>query len=329
MHSPVWIDYDVSLELDDMLDDYELYPSDYFDEDVPKKRRRKTHTEAEEEENGQKLDTNHKRRKLEPTDTIPELSLGDPVTAVSKIVWRSSEHHALARPLVEDGQAEKVSFLKDWRERFKNSGQDSFFQMPRKTTKKMLAVVVEQKLPSRKDEYKSMMPPPVSIQSRGLASRGKKLESKTVVNGTLGTASSLAKQKQKLKPIPSINGSARSSSNRPATAQEVSRTTSKARKRKADELEEPPSDDELANGDAQPIQRHDITEPKTDSPPKTGASSTAGRKRKAPASNDEAPQRPTKWVASARDGDGGITRSRVGAKDTRGSTRKSSRKKRC
>ena len=327
MHSPVWVDYDLSLELDDMLDDYELYPSDYFDEDVPKKRRRKTHKE-EEEENRQKLDTNHKRQKLEPTDTIPKLSLGDPVTAVPKIVWRSSEHNPLARPLVEDGQAEKVSFLKDWWERFKDSGQDSFFQMRRKTTKKMLAVVVEQKPPSRKDEDNSMMPPPASTQSRSLASRGKKLESKAPVNGTSGTASSLAKQKQKQKPIPSSHISARSPSNGPAVTQKASRTTAQARKRKADELEDPKSEDQLANGDTHPSNKHEIIEPKTDPPSKIEASSAAGHKRKATTSNDEAPQRPTKRIASARDGDGGITRSRSGTEDTKGSTRKSSRKKR-
>ena len=327
MHSPVWIDYDLSLELNDMLDDYELYPSDYFDEDVPKKRRRKPYKEGEDEEDGQKLDTSHKRPKLEPTNTIPALSLGDPVTAVPKIVWRSAEHDALARPLVEDGQAEKVSFLKDWRERFKDSGQDSFFQMPRKTTKKMLAVVVEQKPPSREDGDRSMMPPPASTHSRSLASRGKKQESKTLVNGTLGTASSLAKQKQKF--TSKINGATNTSSSRPAAPQKGNPTASKARKRKAVELDDPQSEDKLVNGDTQPIPRHVLTEPKTDPPPKTGgASSTAGRKRKAPTSKDEAPQPPAKRVASARNGDGGITRSRPEPKNTTASTRRSSREKR-
>ena len=269
MHSPVWIDYDPSLELEDAFDESELYPSDFFDEDVPEKRKRR----SPENDNGSKIGISSKRRKLEATDAIPELSLGEPVTAVPKVVWRSSEHDPIAYPVLEDGQAEKVSLLKDWRERFKEPVQDSFFQMPRRTSQTMFAVVVERRRSQETDRQR--MPPPTGTKNTGLNSRGKKPESKALANGTSGTASSLAKQRQKS--ASNTTGAANTPSARSTLAQKENPATSRGRKRKAREPNDPNSEDELANGDTRAPKKHDLPKSKTDPPPKATAPA-AGRK---------------------------------------------------
>lgn len=71
-----------------------------------------------------------KRRKLESTEHIPELSLGEswdsdgdpsgPCSPTSIVIWKTEETFTpLKWPIVGDMDGEKVALLKDWRERFK------------------------------------------------------------------------------------------------------------------------------------------------------------------------------------------------------------------
>lgn len=325
MHSPVWIDYDPSLEMTDALDELELYPSDFFDEDVPTRRKKGSY----EDGNGPKLGVSNKRRKLEATDAIPELSLGEPITAVGKVVWRSSEHNPIVHPVINEGQGAKVAILKDWRDRFKEAPPISFVKMPRKASQTMIAVVIERR-PSSEDD-RARMPPPAGTKSQGLASKAKKPAPKALANGTSGTASSRAKQRSR--PSTTSNGVARAeqaqahaSSKKPAPPRGRNTPISNGRKRKASELDPPddsPSEDELANGDG------DASD-EPDPPPKAKAPPT-GRKRKAPTPEPEEDQLPPrKRTALAREGAKRTTAAggaKLGFKKTGGSVRKGLRKK--
>lgn len=325
MHSPVWIDYDPSLETNDALDESELYPSDFFDEDVPTRRKNRSYGDG----NGPKLGVSNKRRKLEATDTIPDLSLGEPITAVGKVVWRSSEHNPIVHPVIHEGQRAKVAILKDWRDRFKEAPQISFVKMPRKASQTMLAVVIERR-PSSEDD-RERMPPPAGMKSQGLASKAKKPEPKALTNGTSGTASSRAKQRSR--PSTNINGvahavqgQAHASFKKPAPPQGRNIPISNGRKRKAGELDppdDPPSEDELANGDGE---ASDQPNP----PPKAKAPPT-GRKRKAPTPESEEDQLPPgKRTALAREGAKRTTAAggaKLGFQKTDRSVRKGLRKK--
>lgn len=326
MHSPVWIDYDPSLETNDALDELELYPSDFFDEDVPTRRKKGSY----EDGNGPKLGVSNKRRKLEATDAIPELSLGEPITAVGKVVWRSSEHNPIVHPVINEGQGAKVAILKDWRDRFKEAPPISFVKMPRKASQTMIAVVIERR-PSSEDD-RARMPPPAGVKSQGLASKAKKAAPKALANGTSGTASSRAKQRSR--PSTTSNGVARAeqaqahatSSKKPAPPRGRNTPISNGRKRKASELDPPddsPSEDELANGDGGASDEPDL-------PPKAKAPLT-GRKRKAPTPEPEEDQLPPrKRTALAREGAKRTTAAggaKLGFKKTGGSVRKGLRKK--
>jgi len=71
-----------------------------------------------------------KRRKLESTEEIPELSLGEPLDSdggpsepcspTSVVIWKTEETYTpLKWPIVGDTDGTKVALLKDWRKRFK------------------------------------------------------------------------------------------------------------------------------------------------------------------------------------------------------------------
>lgn len=316
MHSPVLIDYDPTLELDD-LDEWELYPSDFFDEDVPTTGKRKRNLDRDQRGDEGVL----KRRKVVHTDAIPELRLGEPAATVPKVIWRSSEHEPLIHPVVDERQAEKISLLKDWRERFKDSGQDSFFQMPRKIKKTMLAVVIERR-PSQDGNRDGMPPPSVGTKSQNSNSGAKKSEPIALVNRTSARASPLANQRQK--PTPSTNGAASATS----TSKKGSQTASKGRKRKASELDEFSDTNVFSNGDTHDSDNPGLPESQNTLPTKPKAPAP-GRKRKAATPEPEA-QPPAKRATTVRNGVVGARVANVdtkGANATKTSTRRSARRK--
>jgi len=79
---------------------------------------------------GQRTPKKHKRRKLAPTQDIPELSLGEsldsdgelsePCSPTPIVIWKTEETFTpLKWPVVGDREGKEVALLKDWRERFK------------------------------------------------------------------------------------------------------------------------------------------------------------------------------------------------------------------
>ncbi|MCJ1474021.1 hypothetical protein MMC13_002679 [Lambiella insularis] len=128
MHSPVWIDYDPTIEVGEDFSDWEYYSDDYYDciqdpratsgiETIGKKRK--------------SLGQSHKRKKrrrLDSSEAIPGFSLSEsldedsiePSSSTAVVRWKTPDTFTeRVLPIIADDQGEKVALLKDWRERFK------------------------------------------------------------------------------------------------------------------------------------------------------------------------------------------------------------------
>ena len=138
MHSPIIVNYDPALLLDDYTDwDYDE-DEDYYD-DLQEEREYKrrnllseqggTNTDAlklGKRKRGTQDSNPQKKRKLGATEDIPDLDLGETIVSGTGekvdlrpvIVWRTKDTKPDI-PVVKDGEGEKVSLLKDWRDRFK------------------------------------------------------------------------------------------------------------------------------------------------------------------------------------------------------------------
>ena len=207
MHSPVWQDYDPAIETAEVWSDWDYYSDDFYDEDSPRKRSKFSdagNTVDEQGEEGSRL--RRKRRKLHSTSKIPELYLGDSLYANSGdhqavapiVVWKSKTEPNNV-PVVSEGQEEKVALLKDWRERFKIPSRTSpnlskSQGVARRGSQKAVAVVIEQKA-SEKDT-KRRGPTTTLLKDPGIPSRSRITQKHN--NGTAMTASSAAKQRQKV-----------------------------------------------------------------------------------------------------------------------------------
>ena len=196
MHSPVWLNYDPSLETTSLPSDWEYYSDDYWDQDSPAKRKRKACDtrapygtgEAGEEGPGRK------RGKPKLIGQVPELSLG-----ASTVIWKSKSEalQTSGGPIVSEGQSEKVSLLKDWRERFKMPNMaDSQSPKPRsmngKGSQRALAVVIGR--PSSENKLNNAKPPLSLAFSQGLPSRRKaprscKRDTSTRLNSSIPNSS--------------------------------------------------------------------------------------------------------------------------------------------
>lgn len=207
MHSPVWQDYDPTYETAEVWSDWDYYSDDYYDDESPRKRRKvKDSGNAIEEQGEVGSGLRRKCRKLHLTNEIPELYLGGALyanpcdrQAVARIVvWKSRmEHNDI--PIISEGQLEKVALLKDWRERFKIPFQTSpILSKPhglaRRGSQKVVAVVIEQKVSEKGTKRRE--PIPNLSKHPEIPSRSKITQ--THIKGTETTASSAAKQRQKV-----------------------------------------------------------------------------------------------------------------------------------
>ncbi|KAL8940376.1 MAG: hypothetical protein Q9216_002847 [Gyalolechia sp. 2 TL-2023] len=123
IHSPVLINDDLALENNNDWSDWNDYSTDFYDSDEPERKRRRVNKANKGEEATHRKP---KRRKEESIGNLPDLSLGDPYSSDGDIqlhsrptvVWKSGVVPPKS-PVLQHGQAEKVSILKDWRDRFK------------------------------------------------------------------------------------------------------------------------------------------------------------------------------------------------------------------
>ncbi|MCJ1247564.1 hypothetical protein MMC30_004778 [Trapelia coarctata] len=138
--------YDLAQEYSEDYTDYEGYYSDEYYDEIPasksKSQKQTSATVAKGNEKpvarvglkrksaGQPTSRKQKRRKLAPTQDIPELSLGEslesdgdlsePCSRTPIVIWKTEETFMpLKWPVMGDREGNKVALLKDWRERFK------------------------------------------------------------------------------------------------------------------------------------------------------------------------------------------------------------------
>ncbi|KAL8921770.1 MAG: hypothetical protein Q9208_005527 [Pyrenodesmia sp. 3 TL-2023] len=230
MHSPVLVNYDPAFESNDVLTDWDCYSDDYFDLELPQPKRRRF-------EEGPP--SKSQRRIPKSTKNLPELSLGDPASsdeeikarARSTVVWKTSVD-SRTLPVVKDGQEEKVSILKDWKERFKPPPRGSEVKPARSDgSQRAVAVVIQQT---------SLTDRTVNDADAALASRSKK-EHRQVLHddprSDLSHRGGMAPTHmngplQKKRP-------AKSTSSGPRETVPANGVTSTKRKRQSNEAEEP------------------------------------------------------------------------------------------
>ena len=151
MQSPVLINYDPTLDLDsgEEWEDWSGLDGDFFDQETPTKQRRKskhlingTHTSS----------TRKTQRKVASIEALPAISLGEPASSDEEDTIR---HRSIVQwkvrktspqlPIFQPGQQEKVSILKDWKERSKipPSAAETRKSSPSNGTQRAVAVVIE------------------------------------------------------------------------------------------------------------------------------------------------------------------------------------------
>ncbi|KAL8738429.1 MAG: hypothetical protein Q9181_000772 [Wetmoreana brouardii] len=148
MQSPVLINYDPAIELEEGWTDWEYYSDDFFDFEEPRRKRRK----VDKTGNGSEATTmKHNQQSLKSTKKLLELSLGEAASSDEEdcfrsqatVVWKVRGDSPMP-PTVEAGQEEKVSILKDWRERFKPRPTQHFTKAtPHEGSQRAVAVVIE------------------------------------------------------------------------------------------------------------------------------------------------------------------------------------------
>ena len=114
MHSPVWISHDPGLEFMDYESDWDNSADEYYDVRSSSPGKRKSSSNHEQSRKGSK------RRRLEPTQQIPAMTLDGANPVRQPVVWKplSQRLRSPELPLLREGEAKKVALLKDWREQF-------------------------------------------------------------------------------------------------------------------------------------------------------------------------------------------------------------------
>lgn len=152
MQSPVLINYDPTFDLDGEVEDWEDWSDvdgDFFDQETPKKKRRKLHHRID----GNNPTSKRKNRpKAASIEGLPKISLGKSASSSedetirdrSIVKWKVRQNSP-ELPIFEPGKQEKVSILKDWKERFKSPPpkDEKSKTSPRNGTQRAVAVVIE------------------------------------------------------------------------------------------------------------------------------------------------------------------------------------------
>ncbi|KAL8961381.1 MAG: hypothetical protein Q9183_005315 [Haloplaca sp. 2 TL-2023] len=225
MHSPVLINYDPAIDFEDDITDWEYLTDEYYDEEPSRKRRKLEGSGAEPTGSMGKI-----KRKAEPSERIPRLSLGESLTSDEKIApllrptvkWKNARDSP-GVPTVKPEQDEKVSLLRDWQERFKPAplqSRDSVNQ--RNGNQRVSAVVIEN----------------AAYNHVGLTDRRKKIISPPKDAGKtngVGSNPSTKRNSRRLAPNPSDEGL----SSPDEDTRRLPGPSESARKRKASDLVEP------------------------------------------------------------------------------------------
>ncbi|KAI4263656.1 MAG: hypothetical protein L6R42_001206, partial [Xanthoria sp. 1 TBL-2021] len=151
MQSPVLINYDPTLDLDrgEDWEDWSGLDGDFFDQETPKKKRRKLHRLIDGKNSSSKRKSRPKAASIEG---LPEITLGESASSSedktvrdrSIVKWKVRQNSPKL-PIFEPGKQEKVSILKDWKERFEPPPpkDEKSKTSPRNGTQRAVAVVIE------------------------------------------------------------------------------------------------------------------------------------------------------------------------------------------
>ena len=212
MQSPVWLSYDPSYETASIPSDWEYYSDDYWDEESTTKRKRKGGAIEETAAGGDSIErrAERKRKKLKRTEDVPEVS-GESTVVAPTVVWKSKNDvlQPFEGPVVSEGQGERVSLLKDWRERFKvPSKQKPSISRPievqQKDSQKAIAVVVSSQPAER--IHGDTLPPMKLSNSHGLPSRFKAFRSNTNWTSSATNRTTRATKPQDIPPQEIVQG---------------------------------------------------------------------------------------------------------------------------
>ncbi|KAL8993518.1 MAG: hypothetical protein Q9169_006288 [Polycauliona sp. 2 TL-2023] len=218
MQSPVLINYDPTLDLDGEAEDWEDWSSvdgDFFDQETIRKKRRRLNHPTKPKHVSPSPSTQPHAASIK---ALPGISLGLPVFPsednairdLSIVKWKV-RHSSPRAPFLEPGQEEKVSILKDWKERFKPppSTEKKDKASPSNGTQRAIAVVIEtRKSPSVSNGIKSKgsLEEPAAMATTTLSHRNK--VSNSSQNGNTSGSFPITKngftatRKRKLSPSP-------------------------------------------------------------------------------------------------------------------------------
>jgi hypothetical protein len=114
VYSPVLVNYDPAWETASLASDWEYYSDEYWEEQGPSKKWKPKENRAEGAEATIVTHNVQNKGRESKSRGIPDLCLGEPSLAGSIVVWKLKETtESCNGPLIDDGQGEKVSLLKD------------------------------------------------------------------------------------------------------------------------------------------------------------------------------------------------------------------------
>ena len=192
MHSPVWQNYDPAYDTTESFTDWEYESDEYYDQEYSKYREASGDVPVEHSRNLKRKrigaePKRRQRRKLNATQDIPDLNLGESIGSDRNIslsptpfvIWKKPDEPP-SLPVVVDGQGEMVALLKDWREKFKDIAADYHHaasnQAPIEDSPKQkgVAVIIERQ-PSESDGPTKSKAHPHTSPSRKMALPNRKV----------------------------------------------------------------------------------------------------------------------------------------------------------
>ncbi|KAL8740303.1 MAG: hypothetical protein Q9190_006978 [Brigantiaea leucoxantha] len=158
MQSPVWLNYDPDIDIDECWSDWDYYSDDFYDDEALKSKRQEiSHVQPGSQAAGERAS----KSKIRPTDKISELSSGEAYDYTRRrsiqqrpIVRWKSRSTSPQLPVLDKNEGETVTLLKDWKERFKIQPSLAARRALRRSEgQRAFAVVIEQRDLDDKSEY--------------------------------------------------------------------------------------------------------------------------------------------------------------------------------
>lgn len=276
----MWFDNDPVLDFDDVLEDFLLDgDDDYFDQQSPAKRKRRTDAGNARTQTNEGTVTPSKRGKLLVTKRVTDESAPHTISDIPVVVWRTPCHNSLPYPTFRNGTEAKVALLKDWRERVKLSASNNTGGGKRRPGQTAFAVVVERR--QSKDLGNGFCTPSMDIDKGSIVKTlCKQKEAKPRVNRASVAVRSTSNESNK-------RASAGAAVNRPALAQQRNPTSAASLKRKAASIDDEEDELQADDGGFAKVKERTVTEQKGPAPSSLYPQASVTKKQKRKASGPE------------------------------------------